>query len=87
MGKTKGIITLFTFSTENWKRPQSEVNFLFHLIVTKLGETYPRVQQKGGRLRFMGRIDQLPEETKNKCYEMSEKTRNNKLLIMGKGLK
>ncbi|MGC8954706.1 MAG: isoprenyl transferase [Fervidobacterium sp.] len=69
--------TFYAFSTENWKRPVEEVSFIFGLLENKIDEFYKRMDKEGVRLRFIGRIDQLPESIKNKCYNYEEKTKNN----------
>ncbi len=66
--------TFYAFSTENWKRPPEEVNFILSLLVEKIGEFYERMAKEQVRLRFIGRIHELPEPVKQKCYEYEEKT-------------
>ncbi|ODN31274.1 polyprenyl diphosphate synthase [Fervidobacterium thailandense] len=69
--------TFYAFSTENWKRPLDEVKFLFNLLVEKIGEFYERMNKEKVRLRFIGRITELPDAVKEKCLEYEEKTKNN----------
>ncbi|MFN4224180.1 MAG: isoprenyl transferase [Fervidobacterium nodosum] len=69
--------TFYAFSTENWKRPMEEVNFIFGLLENKIHEFYERMDKEGVRLRFIGRIDKLPSSLKEKCLEYEEKTKNN----------
>jgi len=69
--------TFYAFSTENWKRPPEEVNFILGLLVEKISEFYERMTKENVRLRFIGRISELPEIAKNKCIEYEEKTKNN----------
>ena len=52
-------VTLFAFSTENWKRPESEVHFLFQLLSEYLLEHTEEMINKGVRIRFMGRMPGL----------------------------
>ena len=56
-------LTLYAFSTENWKRPAEEVNGLMQLLKIFLEEHLPDLQEKKIRLRAIGRLQQLPEET------------------------
>ncbi len=69
--------TFYAFSTENWKRPMEEVNFIFGLLENKIHEFYERMDVEGVRLRFIGRIDKLPSSLKEKCLEYEEKTKDN----------
>lgn len=56
-----GWLTLFVFSTENWKRPASEVRALFSLLEGYLRENRERLKEKGIELRFIGRRSRLPK--------------------------
>ncbi|MFN3598618.1 MAG: polyprenyl diphosphate synthase [Aquificaceae bacterium] len=53
-------LTLFTFSTENWKRPETEVKALMRLFEGYLRENFHRLMEKGISLSFIGRRDRLP---------------------------
>ena len=57
-----GWLTLYAFSTENWKRPRAEVETLWHLLRHSLRQELPELKANGVRLQVIGRIDQLPEE-------------------------
>ena len=48
------VVTLFAFSSENWRRPPEEVNHLMGLFVRALGERVDELQENGVRLRFIG---------------------------------
>jgi undecaprenyl diphosphate synthase len=67
--------TFYAFSTENWKRPPEEVNFILGLLVEKIGEFYERMAKEHVRLRFIGRVHELPEPVRQKSYEYEEKTK------------
>ncbi len=56
-------ITLYAFSTENWKRPREEVQFLMELLREYLKSNLSRFLKDGIRLRFIGRRDRIPKET------------------------
>jgi len=68
-------LTLYTFSTENWKRPKEEVEYLFSLLIEKLEAKTSELIKENVRLRFMGRLEDLPEKLKNKCRETEEATK------------
>ncbi|MCM8817646.1 MAG: polyprenyl diphosphate synthase, partial [Candidatus Omnitrophica bacterium] len=70
-------LTLYSFSTENWKRPPEEVNFLFNLMESNLAIEMEPLHQKNIRVRFAGRIDQLPEKLQKVIFETEKLTCNN----------
>ncbi len=59
----KGIsyLTLYSFSTENWKRPVEEVKFLFSLMESTLIKEMDSLHSQNIKVRFIGKIEQLPE--------------------------
>ena len=64
-------LTLYTFSTENWKRPKSEINFLFNLLENFLENKIDRLIKKNIKLKFIGEINKLPIKLK-KLIKISE---------------
>lgn len=56
------VLTVFAFSTENWKRPKEEVNFLFSLFREAAREYFPKLVEENIRLRFIGDREGLPKE-------------------------
>ncbi len=58
------VLSVYAFSTENWKRPQREVDLLMHLFATTLLKELPLFHQENVRLKFFGDLDALPEETR-----------------------
>jgi len=71
--KSKGIkiLTFFCFSTENWQRPQSEVNYLMDLLHEMFGSHFPELQKEQIKIRVIGQKDRLPERVA-KDIEMTE---------------
>ena len=65
-------LTLYTFSTENWKRPKNEINFLFDLLENFLSRKINKLIKKKIKLRFIGEINKLPLKLK-KQIKISEK--------------
>ena len=59
------VLSAYAFSTENWRRPQEEVNLLMNLFATTLVKELPLFHQENVQLRFLGDIDSLPEETRD----------------------
>ena len=54
-------LTLYTFSTENWNRPQMEVDALMHLVVTSIEKETPELIEKNVRLTTIGDMERVPE--------------------------
>ncbi len=70
-------LTLYAFSTENWKRPEEEVAGLWVLLEHFLEMELPTMMKNGMRLRAIGRIHELPESTQAKLTQTIEVTANN----------
>ncbi|MGC8893918.1 MAG: isoprenyl transferase [candidate division WOR-3 bacterium] len=70
-------LTLFTFSSENWKRPPDEVSFLMNMLKELLARETEELDRNGVRIRCMGRIKQLPQEVQDELMRSIEKTKNN----------
>ena len=76
------IITLYVFSTENWKRPKSEINFLFQLIINYFKEELNRVISNGIKVNIIGKLNRLPKKIKTALKDVSKKTKKNKKIIV-----
>ena len=59
--KKIAVLSLFAFSSENWARPQQEVNFLMQLFITSLSEEVKALHEHGIKLRFIGDKARLDE--------------------------
>lgn len=70
-------LTLYAFSTENWKRPEEEVSGLWVLLEHFLEMELPTMMKNGVRLRAIGRIFELPENTRAKLAQAIETTSKN----------
>ena len=76
------VLTLYAFSTENWKRPESEVSFLMNLLVTYVDKELKRLHEKNAIVRVLGDMSELPEIVQKKLGESIELTKNNTGLIV-----
>ena len=65
-------LTLYTFSSENWKRPKIEINFLFKLLENFLKKKINEIIRKDIKLKFIGELDKLPTNL-HKLIKLSEK--------------
>jgi undecaprenyl diphosphate synthase len=70
-------LTLYAFSTENWNRPEREVKTLMKLFLETAREKVPELNERGARLRFLGRRDGLPASVLEALREAEEMTAGN----------
>ena len=70
-------LTLYTFSTENWNRPQAEVNALMQLLVHTLRQETETMRRNNIRLRAVGDLGHLPEACRAELDEACEATEGN----------
>ncbi|KUK03468.1 MAG: Isoprenyl transferase [Thermotoga sp. 50_1627] len=70
-------VTFYAFSTENWKRPREEVDYLFSLLLKLLRQKLRKMMEEGVRIRFTGATEELPKEVVKFCRECEEKTKHN----------
>jgi len=70
-------LTLYAFSTENWKRPQEEVSLLMRLLLKALKDETDRLNTNNVRIQAIGEIAALPREVQNELLEDIQKTKNN----------
>jgi len=71
------VLTLYAFSTENWKRPKKEIDTLMSLLVTSLKKELKTLQKNNIKLECIGNIDSLPKKAKKELSEVVEKTKSN----------
>ena len=71
------VLTLYTFSTENWKRPGNEVTALFRLLERYLDKEEDKLNESNIRFSVIGDIDGLPEHVRSKIRNVIESTSGN----------
>lgn len=69
-------LTLYSFSLQNWKRPQAEIDFLMYLYTRYLIEIRPTLERNSARLYHLGRTDNLPDVVVNELNKTIEITKN-----------
>src|SRR6186713_1845799 len=70
-------ITLYAFSTENWSRPQIEVNALMELLVSTIRKETKTLMENNIRLQSIGNMNDLPEKCRRELSDAIEETKNN----------
>lgn len=77
-----GVLTLYAFSTENWKRPQDEVDFLMELPGKFLTSFLPELMELNVRVEMIGIAEELPNHTLNAVRRAMEETKDNTGLVL-----
>ena len=80
------ILTLYAFSTENWRRPQEEVSGLMNILETVIERELDELDKNGVQIRHIGRMDRVPEGLQKKIKASVERTRHNDKLILNVAL-
>jgi undecaprenyl diphosphate synthase len=75
-------ITLYAFSTENWKRPKLEVDALMGLLVNSLKKELEELQKNGVKVNAIGNTENLPKKAQNALSKVILNTKNNKNIIL-----
>ncbi len=75
-------LTLYAFSTENWKRPKLEVKTLMALLVSSLRKELKTLVKNDIKLNTIGNIENLPKKAQAELAEVVEKTKNNTSLTL-----
>ena len=76
------VLSLYTFSLENWQRPSSEVRALMQFLRTALKSEFLELQQNNIRLRAMGRLEMLPSQTRRTLERTIDSLSSNTGMIL-----
>ena len=76
------VLTVYAFSTENWKRSKTEVDFLMRLPEEFLGSFLPEMMERNVKVQMIGEPSLLPSHTQKALFEAMDKTKNNTGLIL-----
>ena len=79
-------LTLFVFSTENWKRPTSEVNYLFKLLSNFIDKEIKNLLSKNIKIKVIGNVNPFPRELKTKIKKVEKLSINNKKIQINMAL-
>ena len=79
-------LTLFAFSTENWKRPKNEVNFLFNLLEEFLLKKINELKKQGIRLKVIGDKKRFSKKLTKILLNSEKATKKNKILQLNLAL-
>ncbi len=79
-------LSLYAFSTENWKRPQEEIDGLMKILVYYIRSELEKIHENNIRIQVMGDITKLPKTPREEIEKAIEKTKNNSKMILNIGL-
>ena len=79
-------LTLFVFSTENWKRPSREINYLFSLLDNYIDKELKSLKKKDIKINILGNLRPFPKNLKNKLLTIQKDTRLNKKIQINMAL-
>lgn len=82
--KNRGVkyLTLYAFSTENWKRPASEVDYLMKLLISFVEKKLDQLMAEDCKINFLGDLSKVPENTRKAVEKALDKTEDNKSLFI-----
>ena len=80
------IVTFYVFSTENWKRPKTEINFLFNLVNSYFKSELQNVIKNDIKINIIGELNKLPKKLKLVLKETVKKTKKNKKILVNLAL-
>tara|TARA_B100001964_G_scaffold13494_1_gene14041 strand:- start:674 stop:1351 length:678 start_codon:yes stop_codon:yes gene_type:complete len=75
-------LTLYAFSTENWKRPKLEIQFLLNLLESFLKEKIEKLVKNGVKLKIIGDLKKFPKKIQNSLKSAQKKSDKNKKLLL-----
>jgi undecaprenyl diphosphate synthase len=75
-------LTLYAFSTENWKRPKLEVKLLMNILINSLQDELKTLNDNKIRLNSIGNLSLLPKSAQKKLQEVIETTKNNSRMVL-----
>ena len=76
-------LTLYAFSTENWDRPETEVNGILNLAIAVIAHEAQELHENGVRIKHLGRVDRLSPELRVELEQAVEMTAGNTGLTLG----
>jgi undecaprenyl diphosphate synthase len=75
-------LTIWAFSTENWRRPEAEVKGLLRILERMIERELKALHREGVRLQHLGRLDRLPERLRQQVCDAIELTKDNSRIVL-----
>ncbi len=80
------VLTLYTFSHENWQRPRYEVSALMNLLLNTINKEIDELIENNVKIKCIGNVEKLPEDTRDSLLAATRTTENNSGLILNLAL-
>ena len=80
------VVTFYVFSTENWKRPKTEISFLFNLVNSYFKSELQNVIKNDIKINIIGELNKLPKKLKIVLKETVKKTQKNRKILVNLAL-
>ena len=80
------ILTFYTFSTENWKRPKTEINFLFKLIESYFVKEIVNLERNNIKINIIGDLKKLPKKIRLRLQESINRTKKCRKILVNLAL-
>jgi undecaprenyl diphosphate synthase len=74
-------LTIYSFSTENWNRPEDEVRVILNLLIENIDSEATKLNEKNVRMQHIGRMDGLPSEVQDAIRHACDRTRDNTRMV------
>ena len=75
-------LTLYTFSVENWERPNDEINTLMNLLIDSLKDEFEDIFQNNIKLNAVGELSSLPVQVQKELFKIIEETKDNSGMVL-----
>ena len=75
-------LTVYSFSTENWSRPQAEVDGLISMMARRIAKETPELHEEGVRMRFIGRREDVPQRLAEQMHQAEALTESNRRITL-----
>jgi undecaprenyl diphosphate synthase len=79
-------LSLYAFSTENWKRPKEEIDGIMKILVYYIRNELEKIHKNNIKIQIMGNIDRLPKTPREEVLKAIEKTKDNTDMVLNIGL-
>jgi undecaprenyl diphosphate synthase len=79
------ILTIWAFSTENWRRPETEVRGLLRILQRMIQRELQELHKQGVKLRHIGRLERLPDRLQKQVLDAIELTKDNDRIVLNVG--
>jgi undecaprenyl diphosphate synthase len=76
------VLSIYAFSRENWARSRDEVETLFGLLESAIRDETPELKRQGAQVRILGRLDELPDRTRDSIREALDATLDGRRLVL-----